>query len=603
MKTKDVLTQHSLRALLRTVEKAGLVKGVAFDSTGAPYIDRKGVVHLRPITPDMSRDEVRLEFYLGFHEIGHASNGFSYTEYYALVDGHKADPVEAALMNLIDDHAQEWASMGRWRGVDELMLFGTRAWFDLQDRPKPLPATSSKGELINAAAWIWDARQRSAWNPLLTAYFDREMADPDYAAIAEMVDKISHLDPRSCIDDAACWDMTCEVLEILEYDKDEEGKGGEGKPSDDGDDGDGGESGGGDGDDGSDGGDSPTSGDGEPADVGDGDEPGAGGDGEGDDKKFRPNPVGGQHGPSIESKGDAPPDGPDYSDTTYAEWHDRKLVYMDMAQPKRIPEEYSHLIGVDKFHLEHMDRFPAHSNIQRHISRMLTAKLRTRWSGNQETGRRRKASHMWRIKHGRTDYRMDRTSNVAREGVFTLLVDYSGSMLGRKAALAIYAALMFSETLSGLRVKHEVVGFTDKDKPINILFKKYDENVTTRVLRDRMLGVRNAWGNNADGVSLTDVYCRIKKRKEHNKTIIVFSDGMPCSSAAHGNYKEYTHLREVCTMIDADPTVYMHGIGIESRSVTEFYKHNTVLEDSGMLEEACLSLVRDRILANVEAAA
>lgn len=556
--------------------------GVAFDVApdAAPYIDKRGVAHLRPFTAGMTADEVKLEMYLALHERGHSTNGFDFRVYYAIQDRIKPSPIFAHVTNMVDDHAQEYAGMGKYRGVDELLLYGTRKWVDIHSKLGATP-DPDRTKWVGDVVWIWDAVQRASWNKLFIGKFADLLAKPEWADVEAAVDSLMDLHPTTCKSDAPCYDMAAEILRRLGVDEEEEKKknpppkGGRGKGEGEGE----GEKG--------------------KAEKGEGEK----GEGEGepaeDDDSDTREPIkwnqvtrGGEHdaerlagGAGIDWEGWTPTSSSKY------EYKPRPLHTVDFSRGI-IPEQYKGRDNPSEGTRRRLDKMPSCSSVTRSVQRMLQAKLRTRWAAGSDSGRRRKASHLWKLEHGRKDYRMEKHSTTAREGVFSLLVDYSGSMSGDSTAHAIHAALVFSETLAALKVKHEVVGFTDIDYPIDMIFKNFEENITIPKLRERMTNVHDFYYNNDDGVNVMAAYARLKARPEHNKVLLVFSDGSPCASG-EGAPEEYLHA--VAKMIDADPEVYMHAIGIMTKAPSYFYKHWSHLRSAEGIEECVLEIVKQRI--------
>jgi cobaltochelatase CobT len=72
----------------------------------------------------------------------------------------------------------------------------------------------------------------------------------------------------------------------------------------------------------------------------------------------------------------------------------------------------------------------------------------------------------WRVRHdfaaleSAARIRSTTSQEVLKDTVISLLVDHSGSMGGQRMLLAAGAVRMASDFLDGLRVKHEVLGFT-----------------------------------------------------------------------------------------------------------------------------------------------
>ncbi len=174
-----------------------------------------------------------------------------------------------------------------------------------------------------------------------------------------------------------------------------------------------------------------------------------------------------------------------------------------------------------------------------------------------------------------------------------IMVDGSGSMGGHKNVIASDAADMLVQAFAGpLRIKTAVHGFDAGHRENRIWkLKEFSENVQPGVVAARSRGV--GFAGNADGDAVMWALSNIIKRPEHRKIIIVLSDGMPTDGSFvvdPGSMLKYA--------IDAARKrgVQVYGIGIEDRSVKEFYgKDCRVIQKADELPKAILDTLKERV--------
>lgn len=210
----------------------------------------------------------------------------------------------------------------------------------------------------------------------------------------------------------------------------------------------------------------------------------------------------------------------------------------------------------------------------------------------------------------------------AKDTAVCLLVDNSGSMMGRKTEVAMSSAFALSSTLERVKIAHECIGFTtltygrsragysrtvisaEEDRvgrrfsriePVYMpIYKGFEERLTPAVKKRfaDVVGNQSFLANNVDGEAVETATLRLLKRKEKRKVLIVLSDGFP---AAEGDTTElYSHLHQAVE--DATRLgVEVIGIGIQSNAVKSFYPQYVVLEDLGKLPSAVMGEIK-RIL-------
>jgi cobaltochelatase CobT len=184
-----------------------------------------------------------------------------------------------------------------------------------------------------------------------------------------------------------------------------------------------------------------------------------------------------------------------------------------------------------------------------------------------------------------------------------LLVDLSGSMgSGRdksRMEVAGSAAIAFAECLEGSGIKYQVSGFDNgiyghikeyydmrykvkgsfhRVEPMNnIIYKGFGESL--QVARPALSVLPYSTGqNNADRCAVLWAYKELMKQPQKRKVLIVLSDGQPENYMIDGDYQVlYSGLKDAVT--DISKKVECVGIGIQTSSVSQFYKNNVTINN------------------------
>jgi len=231
------------------------------------------------------------------------------------------------------------------------------------------------------------------------------------------------------------------------------------------------------------------------------------------------------------------------------------------------------------------------------LRRQLSTVLLARSQSVIERGHRKgqmDSRQYYKLLHGSVRVKKQVTPGIKLDTAVTLLVDLSGSMMGRKAALAVQVATLFGEALKNFKqIPFEILGYnseeltgTNKSKAtkngytriesINYwLFKTFEE--PWRLVRERMGATAHALGEggttggcNCDHENLLHAAARLWNRKESQKVLIVLCDGAP--SGYNGTYGGYliNGLHEAIARIRKSG-IKLFCFGIKTNDVEEFY--------------------------------
>ena len=236
------------------------------------------------------------------------------------------------------------------------------------------------------------------------------------------------------------------------------------------------------------------------------------------------------------------------------------------------------------------------------LQRRLQAMQLRRWSFDQQEGLLdpRRLSRLLTPAGDQAIFRVEDESAMP-EACVTLLVDQSGSMHAQRRLMAALAIDLAVHSLELCNIRCEVLGFTTRfgeHNPIADLWRRQGAgampgrlNALRHVVYKRAeqpwrqargqlgLMLREDFGHeNIDGESLHWAACRLLRRREPRKVLIMLSDGAPFDRAtADANGRSYLehHLRQVIARIEASP-VHLLAIGT-GQDVSRFYRHACIV--------------------------
>lgn len=166
------------------------------------------------------------------------------------------------------------------------------------------------------------------------------------------------------------------------------------------------------------------------------------------------------------------------------------------------------------------------ARLSRELRDLLTARCRT--ARGLRKGRL-DPTRLHRVAFGREDVYYKR-SLKGREGVgFLLLVDESGSMeTGNRYLHARRAAVLFSEVLRGLRIRHMVVGFSaDETGKASLDLRVYRAFSDPHGRPSTSIAGISARANNRDGPAIRAATEYLERQRFQKKVLLVVSDGEP----------------------------------------------------------------------------
>ena len=186
----------------------------------------------------------------------------------------------------------------------------------------------------------------------------------------------------------------------------------------------------------------------------------------------------------------------------------------------------------------------------------------------------------------------DQRKHTMKDTAIFLLVDWSGSMIGKRMVHAVEASQRLIWTFDRvLKVPVACAAFTNRAIKPDI---GYVKTFNARAPSPEEIAKRYAkWfhmssGNN-DGDSVNWAWNEILKRPESRKMLIVLSDGSP-AECSRGDARAC--LDTVTKYIEKDKRVELYGIGIETDCVKRFYRNYAVIKDSHDINTTLFNILK-----------
>ena len=212
------------------------------------------------------------------------------------------------------------------------------------------------------------------------------------------------------------------------------------------------------------------------------------------------------------------------------------------------------------------------------------------------------STRLHRVALGETKVFQRKVEVPAVSASVCLLVDHSLSMNDSVGAacrydVAVAAAMVLAEALQVPGVRTQVIAFAEGDgyhdyALIHHPLQDYGQRFDAKQIKRESDKVRGAVNGNSDGETLAIAHADMTRETSKRKIIIIISDGCPRSAAAYqGGYmpaEDYT--KQVIEMIEADPSVELHALGIGDFT-NPGYTNATLADDPDQLSDALLALV------------
>ena len=250
---------------------------------------------------------------------------------------------------------------------------------------------------------------------------------------------------------------------------------------------------------------------------------------------------------------------------------------------------------IDQEKVEELKEFTkANISKTRKAISILKDKSFNRWQGGQQKGKLDKHRlHKVMTGSDKVFKRKIEQNKDDTDFCFIVLIDESGSMYKGKADEASMAATLFAKTLEKADKPYAIYGFN------RAIFCHKDWNKTMRYEEMSKI-VKNSCDlgyadYNNDGWAVKCMIKELKKRKERNKILIVFSDGHPAESpdkTSEGyDCLDYDLEKEV---EEAEKEADVYSFGIRDEAVKDFYSKYKILKNPSELSQEMIKLFKEK---------
>jgi len=254
------------------------------------------------------------------------------------------------------------------------------------------------------------------------------------------------------------------------------------------------------------------------------------------------------------------------------------------------------------------------------LERLILARKRSTFEPGKRSGRLHTAN-LHRLTSGDDRVFRRKFDTAIKDTAVEILIDMSGSMGGDKMETAAYSGFALASMLQRVNIPVEVMSFTtdtggsrayfdemnEASKRLgrsfshtgvctHLLLKGFNERVDNKVAkRFAHLGANKSrlMSQNCDPESVYAAGIRLAKRPEQRRVLMVLSDGHPAFSGDYaGGFKRLKSVVKDCEGAGLD----VIGIGIQDRSVEEFYPKHVVLHSASELPKAIMGEMQALLL-------
>ena len=220
------------------------------------------------------------------------------------------------------------------------------------------------------------------------------------------------------------------------------------------------------------------------------------------------------------------------------------------------------------------------------------------WEGGRQRGKRIDAGRLAReipTEHGKF-FETKEIPDI-HEAVFSLLIDVSNSMRGKKILEALKAAILMAEAFSRRGVPFEILAFHDKLLELKGFDEEYFGSTKLKVMDIlKEVDTANAQWND-DGYAVDAAARRLRRKIMENDAagaLIVFSDGRPVPSPAHAG--DEWELNDIVRKWSKQIPLIGVGIGHEmEETIKKYYDKNGLpVPDVGKLQHAFLKILSNQ---------
>jgi hypothetical protein len=148
---------------------------------------------------------------------------------------------------------------------------------------------------------------------------------------------------------------------------------------------------------------------------------------------------------------------------------------------------------------------------------------------------------------------------------FGIILDQSGSMSGEGIANGMVSLIMLHHVLAALRINHAVIGHTS-NRFNNVIIKKYvsfNEDPAHTMEVPYMLSNLRAYSGNCDSGALNYMEQYIKRVRNKDKIVIIFSDGEPTECSESDLVAQVRKMER--------EGIHVIGLGVDFDNIKHYY--------------------------------
>lgn len=268
----------------------------------------------------------------------------------------------------------------------------------------------------------------------------------------------------------------------------------------------------------------------------------------------------------------------------------------DIIRPVNVDYTDSMIRSADVAYNEMKEKIKNINSAKHKLSSMFLTRVLNRWRCDRERGRVNPRA-LAKLKCGYKNVFREKDEHDDLDTAITFLVDFSGSMNGRRIREALSSVILFLETLNLSKIKCEVLGYTTAKWPLKhknlykatpktdlygrldplltLIIKDFNEPFDSKIKKRIGCALYESMAENCDGDSVMIAYNRLLARPEKRKILFVLSDGAVANT---GNItRGMAYLKNVTSKIEKDRLVDLIGIGFHCDKVAEYYKDHILI--------------------------
>ena len=188
----------------------------------------------------------------------------------------------------------------------------------------------------------------------------------------------------------------------------------------------------------------------------------------------------------------------------------------------------------------------------------------------------------------------DMKKRTMKNTAIMVMVDWSGSMMGRKKHYAADAAQRLVWCFDRvLNVPVALAAFSDGRSTCDVGYiKKFNRrSISPEEIARRFKKFDWYTSANDDADAIHWAWHQLMQRKEERKMLIVLSDGCPTSGYS-GGWGD-AELKHLVKMIEKKGDVDIYGIGICSNAVSNYYSNYKIIQSPEEINQALFECIRE----------